>query len=240
MKYSLIIPAWNEEAYLPACLAAAHEAMAACAFDGELVVVDNNSTDATAEIAAEAGARVVFEPINQIARARNAGAQQAAGDALVFVDADSRISAQLLQAALQNLQGGDVVGGGAEIVFDTPVRWVAQQSVNAWNRLSRSARLAAGCFVYCRRDAFDAVGGFNVKAYAGEELFLSRGLKRWGRKNNMHFEVIAKPPMVTSSRKLDWYSPWQLTKQVLMVLVPGAMFSKSFCRTWYDDQQTRR
>ena len=92
MKISLVVPAFNEERLLPASLASIQAATAefgAAGWEVELIVCDNNSTDRTPEIAAAAGARVVFEPVNQISRARNAGAAHATGNWLLFIDADS-------------------------------------------------------------------------------------------------------------------------------------------------------
>ena len=80
MKVSVIIPAWNEEQLLPACLESVRMAFAARPdLRPEVIVVDNNSTDGTAALANAAGARVVFEAKNQIARARNTGAAVATG-----------------------------------------------------------------------------------------------------------------------------------------------------------------
>ncbi len=98
MKISIIIPAFNEERLLGGTLAQVKSAMDVFTrrrWESELIVCDNNSTDHTAEIARAAGATVVFEPENQIARARNSGAAAAAGDWLIFVDADSQPSAEL-------------------------------------------------------------------------------------------------------------------------------------------------
>jgi glycosyltransferase involved in cell wall biosynthesis len=92
LKISVVVPAFNEEKLITASLAAIRAAMTAFTdrgWAGELIVCDNNSTDRTAELARTAGATVVFEPVNQIARARNCGAAAATGDWLVFVDADS-------------------------------------------------------------------------------------------------------------------------------------------------------
>mgnify|MGYP003346530128 CR=1 FL=1 len=75
-KITVIIPCLNEEQGIEKVLTRMP------AFVDEVIVVDNNSTDNTAELARQAGARVVFEPINQIGRARNAGAAQATGHAL--------------------------------------------------------------------------------------------------------------------------------------------------------------
>ena len=78
MRVSVVIPAFNEEKLLPATLAAVRAAAGAFADRGwswECVVCDNNPTDCTAELARAAGATVVFEPVNQIGRARDAGAR---------------------------------------------------------------------------------------------------------------------------------------------------------------------
>ncbi len=77
---------------LPATLDALQKAMKAIDMAGEMIVADNNSRDRTPEIAREHGAIVVFEPINQISRARNAGAKAARGRYLIFLDADTIIS----------------------------------------------------------------------------------------------------------------------------------------------------
>ena len=92
MKITIVVPAFNEEAYLAATLdsieaAAAHlRAHSDAAI--EAIVVDNNSEDGTAAIAREQGATVIDEPVQGIARARNAGARHAEGEVLVFVEAD--------------------------------------------------------------------------------------------------------------------------------------------------------
>ena len=82
MHLSIVIPAFNEELLITHCLDSISESMIAnqgAGFTHEIIVVDNNSTDKTAELAKHAGANVVFEPINQIGRARNAGAAAATG-----------------------------------------------------------------------------------------------------------------------------------------------------------------
>lgn len=105
MHLSIIIPAFNEERLIEQCLQSVYASLATNSqpgFTSEIIVVDNNSTDNTANLARQAGARVVFEPVNQIGRARNAGAAEATGDWLLFVDADSifksRIACRYLAA----------------------------------------------------------------------------------------------------------------------------------------------
>ncbi len=118
VDYSIIVPAYNESKYLPATLDMIHQAMETIPLKGEIIVTDNNSTDDTADLAQKNGAKVIFEPVNQISRARNAGARAAVGKYLVFVDADTHISAELLTTALDNLQSGVCCGGGAVVTFD--------------------------------------------------------------------------------------------------------------------------
>ncbi|MFK8083721.1 MAG: glycosyltransferase [Granulosicoccus sp.] len=243
MKYSLIIPAWNEADFLPLTLRAVTATMQQVASEsahrGELIVVDNNSTDNTADIAREQGAIVVFEAINQIARARNRGASAATAEALVFLDADSQCTAALLLHVLDLLEAGNTVGGGSLIQPDKPITGAALRALKLWNWIARTANYAAGCFVYCRKDAFDEVGGFNTRVYAGEEIYLSRALKKRGRRYSQQFHIATVSPVVTSVRKLDWYTPMQIVRQALLVLIPGALYSKRLCRTWYDKSSAR-
>ena len=173
--FAIIIPAYNEEDYLAATLASVREAVSAMPGSATVVVVDNNSSDRTGEVAKTHGADlVVFEPHNQIARARNAGADAVKQiEHLVFVDADTRITENLLRAALDNLDSEEVAGGGARVLMDQPVTPMVGWIVRTWNRVSVMRQLAAGSFFFCRRDAFDAVGGFDESVYAGEELWLA-------------------------------------------------------------------
>ncbi len=239
-RFALIIPAYNEEAYLPATLAAAREAMAGVAdFPGDLIVVDNNSTDRTAALAREHGAdRVVFEPVNQISRARNTGARAALENPdcafLVFLDADTHLPPELLQQALAALQSGETCAGGAVTVSADPLPFYVDWLLATWNWWARTLGMAAGSFVYCRRDAFEAVGGFDEKVYAGEEVWLSHRLRRWGRRRGMAFRVLAEPPIVTSGRKGAWFSGWDFARQLaLLFFCPWATRSRRLCGMWY-------
>ena len=233
MEYSVIIPAFNEEKLLPATLVALQEAMKEINRPGQVIVVDNNSTDATAEIAKAHGALVVFEPHNQISRARNAGAASATGSFLVFVDADSLVSGGLLGLALSQLDGGRCCGGGSTIQFDE-TNEKAEKVLRFWTRVSIRYRLAAGSFVFCLCEGFEAVGGFSESVYAGEEIWFCRSLKRWGTDRDMVFEILTQSPVVTSFRKFHWYPTWRLKLQILIqLLFPWATRFPAFCGYWY-------
>src|SRR5688500_14589745 len=96
---SFVVPAYNEEKYLPATLAAIHAAAREAGEPYEVVVADDNSSDRTADVAAEGGARVVTVHNRQIAATRNAGARATSGDMLIFVDADTTVNGPLVAEA---------------------------------------------------------------------------------------------------------------------------------------------
>ena len=194
---SIIVPAHDEAARLPATLQALHAAASATVGTGgyEIVVVDDASSDGTGEVASAAVARVLRVEYRHIAATRNAGAREVRGDTLVFVDADTLVDAALLRAALVALEAG-AVGGGATVALRGPLAWHVRAGLAASNWLLRRMRAAAGCFVFCRRDAFEAVGGFDERWYAAEDIALSRALARQGR------FVVLRERVSTSARKL--------------------------------------
>ena len=233
-QFSIVIPAYNEEQYLEATLKAVHKAISECPYEGEVIVVDNNSDDKTAQIAKEQGTKVVFEPINQISKARNAGGRAAMGKWLVFVDADTLIDGDLLSRALANLASGECCGGGAITVFDEELEWPVYHFVNGWNWLAVNRGLAAGSFVYCLKEGFDAVEGFSEQVYASEEVWFSRALRHWGEPQGLKFKVITEAKVLTSNRKLHWYSSVHLLFQfIILVFFPFALYSRRLCNLWY-------
>jgi glycosyltransferase involved in cell wall biosynthesis len=241
MKISVVVPAFNEERLLPASLQ--HIKESSIEFDKrgwqtELIVCDNNSTDRTAEIAREAGADVVFEPVNQISRARNTGAASASGDWLIFVDADSFPSPELFDDVATAIEAGVCLGGGSTVRLESDrldVRlWVA-----AWNALSRRARWAAGSFVFCEAAAFRELGGFSETLYAGEEIELSRRLKRLAGRKHRSVVILHRHPLRSSARKVRLYSSGELFLFLLRTIACGGrtLRSRDACFAWYDGRR---
>jgi glycosyltransferase involved in cell wall biosynthesis len=239
VKASVVVPAFNEERLLAGSLAAIREAMRAfdaAGWASELIVCDNNSTDRTAEIARAAGATVVFEPVNQIARARNAGAARASGDWLVFVDADSYPTRELLSEVISVADCN--VGGGAAVSFETEDRAV-RLALAAWNALSRALRWAAGSFIFCRTDAFRELGGFDEALYAGEEIDFSRRLKRLGRRRRLGFVILHRHPLRTSDRKARLYTKREHFAFMLKTVLRAGrtLRDRDACHVWYDGRR---
>jgi glycosyltransferase involved in cell wall biosynthesis len=191
---SFIVPAHNEEALLGRTLDAIFQAAAGTRQPFEVVVADDASTDGTAEIARQHGAIVVSVNNRQIAATRNAGARASSGERLFFVDADTVISPRVLTAALRGMDNG-AVGGGAPPRLEGPIPLYVRLFVLWLSVLMRIAGLSGGAFLFCKREAFDAVGGFNEKLYGAEDAALSAALRREGR------FVILWTRVLTSGRR---------------------------------------
>ena len=204
----------------------------------ELIVCDNNSTDRTAQLAREAGAQVVFEPLNQIARARNCGAAAATGDWLLFIDADSKPSAELFVDVAGQIESGQCLAGGSTVKLDGDYFW-ANRGIALWNCISRTLSWMAGSFIFCEAAAFRKVGGFNNDLFASEELDLSKRLKPLAVESSKRIVILDQHPLVTSSRKVHLYTlrehVWFLARTV--ATWGGTLNRRESCPTWYDGRR---
>lgn len=243
MKLSIVVPAYNEEKLLGGTLRSIQSATRPLAADGwavEVVVCDNNSTDRTAEIARAEGAKVVFEPVNQISRARNAGASAASGDWLLFIDADSQPGAALLADLAAAIRSGQCLGGGCTMKLDQADDFLLGRLVVwGWNRLSRLTRWAAGSFVFCEAAAFRELGGFSLELYASEEIEFSKRLKRLARKRGKRVVILHRHPLVTSSRKMHLYTVGEHARFLAgtVVRLGRPLKVREACPIWYDGRR---
>ncbi len=232
---SFIVPAHNEEHELPAMLAALRTAADASGREYEIIVVDDASTDATAEIARSAGAQVVPVALRQIAAVRNAGARVARGDMFLFVDADTHITPTHVTGAAEVLEAG-AAGGSARVKLDREVpRW-ARIYFQVFSTVYFAANLGVGAFIFARRDTFEAAGGFDEQYFAGEEAYLSMALKKLGP-----FRVL-REPIVTSARKVRMHSPWFVMRQTFSIFFGGkrALRKRQNLDLWYDGKREKK
>jgi len=229
---SIVVPAYNEEALIAATLDHLDTAIGAAGELCEIIVVDDGSTDRTAEIAAAHGARVVGVHVRNIGAARNAGAGVAMGELLVFVDADTLVPPEVFAGAVAAFRAGAVGGGaGARQDSDDPPWGPAVFAVAAW--LMRTAGWAAGCFLFVRTDIFRRVGGFDERYFASEEIHLSRAVKKHGR------FVILRERVITSGRKGRLFTGWQVFVQFASALWPGTLKRRDRLGIWYGGQREK-
>jgi glycosyltransferase involved in cell wall biosynthesis len=225
---SFIIPAYNEEALIGRTLDALNSAAQSVGEPFEIVVADDASSDRTAAIAEARGARLTRVNLRQIAATRNAGARLAIGDKLIFVDADTVVSEEVVRTAIEAMTQG-AAGGGSAVSFDGRLPRYAELVHPTLVRLFRAAGLACGCFLFCTRRAFEAAGGFDEKLFASEEIAMSRALKRQGR------FVVLRESVTTSGRKLRMYSGTQVLRLFagLLLAGPKALRRRDGLEVWY-------
>ncbi|HEY4233405.1 MAG TPA: glycosyltransferase [Lacipirellulaceae bacterium] len=213
---SFIVPAHNEEAWVGRCVCAIRGAMEFVGEPYEVVVVDDASTDATGLVAREQGAQVIRVEHRQISATRNAGARQSRGEILFFVDADTLVSAPVIQSALRSIREG-AVGGGSIPRFEgwLPLWFrLIYPFVVAMVRLLRF--LPSGACMFCTGSVFKAAGGFNENYYAEEDALFVATLKRQGR-----FVVLAEQ-VITSGRKLRAHSFLSLARLSTRLILGGS------------------
>ena len=234
---SFVVPALNEQACLGRTLQEIHKTARALGQPYEAIVVDDASTDATAELARQNHARVVSVNHRQIAATRNAGGRAASGERLFFVDADTTVNTRAVASALRCMEEG-AAGGGAPTLFDGVVPLYTRLLAPFCIVGAKLAGFTGGAFMFCTREAFARTGGFDERLYWAEEGAFALALKRQGR-----FVVLWKP-VLTSGRRFRTifrhFSLLQLPVFVLrMVFSPAKMLTQraSVEKIWYDSNR---
>jgi glycosyltransferase involved in cell wall biosynthesis len=212
---SVLIPARDEERVLAACLAAIGVAAEQVDGEVEVVVALNRCTDRTEEIARAWGAVVVTDDSRSLARIRNTAAAASTGDVIVTIDADSRMSPRMLREIDRLIRTGRYVGGGTVV---RPERWslgIALTGVVLGLVLVRHGVSAA--VLWCRREDFEAIGGFDERLVSVEDLDLAKRLKAQGKATGRRFATITRAHVVTSTRKFDDLGDWYLLRHPRLV-----------------------
>jgi glycosyltransferase involved in cell wall biosynthesis len=229
---SFIVPAHNEEACLGPTLQAIHESARAVGLTYEIIVANDASTDATAQVAQQNNARVVGVNHRQIAATRNSGARAASGNLLFFVDADTIINSRAVASAVRAMDKG-AVGGGALPRLDRSAPLYAWLLVWWFVLWLKVLEIAGGAFMFCTRDAFEAVGGFDERLFGAEDAAMSWALRRQGR-----FVVLWKF-VSTSGRRLHGMRGLQMFATLIrMGFSPRLLTRRSSVeKVWYDSNR---
>lgn len=231
-----IIPAHNEELYLPKTLGSVERAAAAFAGTVEVIVVNNASTDRTAEVAQQYGARVIFEPMRCIAAVRNTGAAVARGRILTFADADSMVSENFFSEIHRQMSQGMYIGGNCAI---RPDRTSVGIRLSIWAILSviRTFCRVSGGSYFCLRETFEAIGGFDASRPCAEDVDFAMRLKKYGKARKLRYLHNRNAYVITSMRKADRYGDWHGLRYLLLAplapLFPG-FFQKRIDAYFYD------
>jgi glycosyltransferase involved in cell wall biosynthesis len=235
---SVIIPAFNEERFLPGTLGHLRRAIESGGFvpgrDVETIVVDNASSDRTAEIALALGVKVVSVPEHNIGRVRNAGARAASGDVLVFLDADTSIPERLLTRVAETMGEAACVGGAADVAYQ-PARLLIRAYLRLWRFLGRSLGMAQGALQFCRRDAFRALGGYDESIYMGEDVDFYWRLGRLAKSQGRHVRFLKDVRVVPSCRRFDQWPTLRLLVQTNPLYIVLFRRTHAAWRGWYDD-----
>jgi glycosyltransferase involved in cell wall biosynthesis len=230
---SFIVPAYNEEALLERTLQSIQAAGRSLGKPYQVIVIDDASTDRTADIARQLAAEVVSVNHRQIAATRNAGARASQGEWLIFVDADTLVSTEAVRAAVEAMRHG-AIGGGCTFHFDGRLPLYARLLATIGVAVYRALGLASGCFLFCTREAFEAVGGFDECLFGAEEAVMSRRLGRLGR------FVVLREPVITSGRKLRTHSAREVLGLLLRLALTGpkSLRQRKGLELWYGDRRT--
>lgn len=237
-RISLIVPAFDEARYLDRLLDSVDRARAAYAAGTaavEVVVADNASTDGTAEVAAARGCRVVRVEKRAIAAARNGGAAAARGEILAFTDADGRIHPRTFDAIEEALALAWIVGGATGVTLE---RWSLGLALTyaAFLPLVWATGFDTGV-VFCRRQDFLAVGGYDETRLFGEDVAFLAMLARHGRRDRRRLTRLRRVRAVASTRKFDRHGDWHYFRRMpalaWSMIFRGSAASEFAQRYWY-------
>ena len=243
MRFSVIIPAYNEEKFLPRLLESIK--VAASNYSGgpnqieaqiEVIVADNDSTDGTAEVANQHGARVTQVARRRIAAARNGGARTASGEILCFIDADSAIHPDTFNEIERVMKTGRYVWGVTGAIPERkslgplithymfmPMVWLTGLDIG---------------LSFCRRKDWEAVGGYDESRLYAEDVMFPFALRKLGRKRGQRLTRIPKAKALHSARKFDqvgdWHYFWMLAHAFKSLITRNWNDEKLAERYWYN------
>lgn len=222
MRFSLVVPAYNEEKYLPRLLDSidvARKQYRGGKDEIEIIVADNASTDATPRIALDRGHQVATVEKRVIAASRNGGAAIAQGELLCFVDADMRVHPETFNAIEATMATNRYVGGATGI---TPERWSVGFAVTyaLLVPVVIIMRMDTGV-VFCRRADFEAIGGYDESLLFAEDVDFLFRLRRLGKKRKQRLARARAAKAIASLRKFDQHGEWHYFTLALRGLRTG-------------------
>lgn len=193
---SIIIPAWNEEKYLPKLLDCIKKQTYG---DYEVIVADASSTDRTRQIAKKYGCKVVKGGMPAVGR--NNGAKAAKGEILLFLDADSQIDKNFVRNALKEIRKKELDVAGCRIKpLSNKMAYIFGFSVfNLWSCVMQFIfPHASGSGIFCKKSLHNRIKGFDKSIKFAEDVdYVNRG-SRYGK-----FRIIKNAEVLVSPRRYE-------------------------------------
>lgn len=231
--FSVIVPAYNEEAYLPEAIEAVRRAQAKLGQPVEIVVGDNMSTDNTAQCARELGAVVVPVEKRSISAVRNGAVRAATGRYLVFCDADNRMSDDMLTSIYREMETGRYIGGGVVNARYDRDSWGLFFTHTLLIKTSLFFTRVSMFLFYTTPEAYAAIGGFNEDYLATEDMDFAQRLRRYGKKTGKRYCSIHDAHVILSARKFDEYGDWAIFTRPITFLRACFRDPSAVHELWY-------
>jgi glycosyltransferase involved in cell wall biosynthesis len=236
MLISIIVPAYNEEKYIGITLGSIKHAQQLLlnekGIPAEIIVVDNDSTDSTANIALSFEAEVIKESAHNVAKARNAGAARANGNILVFVDADVIVPERLL-CRIHEAMSDELHMGGAVDTNYQPAKLSVKVYLRMWRFFGKVGGIAQGATQFCRKDIYASLHGYDETLYMGEDVDFYWRLKRFAKRCHGHVQFIGDIQVSPSSRRFDEWLLWRTLVWTNPIFILVFRRRKSVWKDWY-------
>ncbi|RZB18651.1 glycosyltransferase [Streptomyces sp. F001] len=233
---AVVIPAHNEVAYLPRYLPTVLASLSrweeTSGEQGEVIVVDNASTDATADMAASFGVRVISESVRSIGRVRNSGAAATNSRRLFFTDADVALPMEAISAAAAAMDAGAV--GGAIPPLYTPKRLGARLLCAYWDHYRAAHGGAQGVAQFVTAAAFKEVGGYRDDLFMSEDIDFFTRLTTHGRATTAPVAILDDLRVRPSTRRYDQWSSLRMLWWQNPVTARLRLGSARMWRHWYE------
>ena len=235
MKLSVVIPAYNEERYLPETLALITNALSVSGCQSEIVVVDNDSHDQTRTIAESNGASVVREAEHNISRVRNTGAKHATGDVLIFIDADTHVPEALFQRIANTMQDEKCFGGAVSVKWGRLERTWMKLYLLGGQFWTTVFNMKQGAAQFCRKSVFEKLGGYDSTIFMGEDVEFYWRLSKFAKGKGGRLDFIEDLHVTTSTRRFDKMSLGKTFLLTNPMFIPFAWRQKGWWKDWYED-----
>lgn len=242
MRFSLVIPAYNEEELLPRMLDTVEAARARYhggAEQIEIIVANNASTDSTPQLARDRGCRVVDVEPRIIAAVRNGGAAQAHGEILCFCDADMQIHPETFNDIDRAMRSGRVICGATGVKLESMSVGLAV-TYAALMPMVWASNMDTGV-VFCRRQDFEEMGGYDTSRLLAEDVAFLLAMRRLGRsrKPKQRLARLRTCKAISSTRKFSQFGQWHYFTMAFRLLLGrlglGRLSEEQLAKQyWYD------